>query len=51
MQIEKDLDLEKNIDMARQSGDQKAAKHTRNGASGLKQIDVGSVDRVFEGRQ
>ncbi|KAL7381842.1 hypothetical protein ABVT39_012210 [Epinephelus coioides] len=52
MQMEKDLDLEKAINMARQSEEIKKQQNTlRSDTSGVKQMDVCSVDRVFQGRQ
>lgn len=52
MQMEKDLDLEKAINMARQSEDIKKQQNTlRSKVSGVKQTDASSVDGVFRGRQ
>lgn len=51
MQMEKDLDLEKAINIARQSEEIKKQQNTlRSEASGVKQMDVCSVDRVFKGK-
>ena len=52
MQMEKDLDLEKAIDMARQSEAVKKQQNTlRSDTSGVKQMDAFSVDRVFQSRR
>ena len=48
MQMEKNLDLEKAIDMARQSEAVKKQQNTlRCDTSGAKQMDAFSADRVF----
>jgi len=52
MQMEKNLDLEKAINMARQSEEIKKQQSTlRTDASSVKQMDISAVDRVFKGRQ
>ena len=50
MQMEKDLDLEKAINMARQSEEIKKQQSTLRSDSGTVQMDVSSVDRVFRGK-
>lgn len=51
MQMEKDLDLDKAINMARQSEEiKKQQTLLRSDASGVKQVDQNSEDRVFKGR-
>lgn len=49
MQMEKDLDLEKAINMARQSEEIKKQQNTlRSDFSGVKHMDVSSMDRVLQ---
>lgn len=51
-EIGKNLGLEKAINMAKQSGDKEKQQNTlRSDASGVKQMEVSSVDKVFKGRQ
>ena len=52
MEMEKDLNLEKAINMARQSEEiQKQQNTLRSDASSVVQMDAATVDRVFEGRK
>lgn len=52
MQMQKDLDLEKSINMVKQSEEIKKQQNTlRSEVSGVKQTDARSVDGVFKGRQ
>ena len=52
MQMDQDLNLEKAINMARQSEEIKKQQNTlRNDASSVVQMDAATVDRVFEGRK
>ena len=52
MQMEKDLNLEKAMNMARQSEEIKKQQNTlRSETSSVVQMDAATVDRVFEGRK
>ena len=52
MQMDQDLNLEKAINMARQSEEIKKQQNTlRSDASSVVQMDAATVDRVFEGRK